>query len=159
VGSADISSLLKQKSSVTGVGFIGIITLPAEGNTGNGLKDFKLNDKGCLPILALQTAAANGAIGDAGAGPLASISIAYSIGRTCASVSANGQCTQPATFTFGISTDGCLSGMAGGSGFNAAIKGETTLSETSGTAQTLNTGTTHIKQKHQLHHLVVFHYN
>jgi len=173
VGKIDITGLAAQKSSVTGVGIqskigvkpntastgtelgvqtlgnIGIITLPAA-TPGNGLNDFVLNDRGCLPILALQTAPAKNVIRPLDAD---SNSAAYTIGGTCSvAVSDVGVCLVANVIpcTFGASTAGCLTGLAGAS-FTPTdppeALGKNTASATSGTAQILTTGTTHVKQQ------------
>jgi len=135
----------KTELGVRSLGNIGIITLPTQSDA-NGLKDFVLNDRGCLPILALPpapqdaTARSNTAATD-------SNRAAYTIGRTCtvALDAATGSCAGLATCSFASGVFGCLSGLAGAA--FSTITGQNAAPGTSGTAQILTTGTTHIKQQ------------
>jgi len=139
-------------AGVASLGNIGIITLPAEGITTNGLKDFVLNDRGCLPILALQTTPQNAVIRASGD----SNAVAYTIGRTCTANHdpATGRCTTLSSCTFGPGADGCLVGSAKLESAAGVVlnNGRNDPSATSGTAVVTlpgaaATGTTHVKQQ------------
>jgi len=132
---------------VASLGNIGIITLPQE-TANNGLKDFVLNDRGCLPILALQTTPQDAVI----RADTDSNRIAYTIGRTCTGLNnpATGQCATLPTCNFGTTTSGCLIGSVKAAGAVDG-NGRNDPSATSGTAVvTLGltaTATTHVRQQ------------
>jgi len=169
VGSGDINAVADQRTKVIGVGIqskvgvkpngaapgstelgvatlgnIGIITLPAEGTA--GLKDFVLNDRGCLPIPALPPTPQAQALDTTGTSNQAG----FTIGRTCTGTlnAVTGICSGVSTCSFG-STDatGCLSGLAQVSGDSllGTIIGKNTAARTSGSDAISET--THIKQQ------------
>lgn len=133
-------------NGVASLGNIGIITLPQE-TANNGLKDFVLNDRGCLPILALQTTPQDAVIRASGD----SNQIPYTIGRTCINANydaATGRCGTLSTCNFGTTTSGCLIGSAKTGA--AAVNGRNDPSGTSGTVVVTlgaSTGTTHVRQQ------------
>jgi len=139
-------------NGVASLGNIGIITLPQE-TSENGLKDFVLNDRGCLPILALQTTPQNAVVRASDD----SNQIPYTIGRTCTAAdydAAIGKCGTLVTCSFGADKAGCLIGSAKTVAAGAvAGNGRNDPSGTSGTVvvtlpgAAAASGTTHVRQQ------------